>query len=101
MVEAFVLSIEDANNCCILKDNSIINIKNIVLINNNIQLIGTKFNVINNFFQVPCNSSELNIFKVSQKSSLEIWSILDIVQKCVKFKFQNEFVIYPLLHMSS
>lgn len=51
--ETFVLSTEDAHNCCILKDNSIVNIKNILLINNDIQILGTKYNVINDFFKYP------------------------------------------------
>lgn len=54
--EKFVLSIDNVNNCCILKGNIIINIKNIVVINNDIQIIGTKFKVLDNFFQVSAMS---------------------------------------------
>lgn len=96
----FPLSIEEPNNCCILKNKKIVNIKNIVLIspNNDVKIFGTHYCQLATFFELPCESSELDIFLANQESSLQSWNLSDIESKCMKLKFENKYVIFPLLH---
>nr|CAI5843570.1 unnamed protein product [Callosobruchus analis] len=89
ILKDFLLSVDKSDNCCALKDNSIVNIHNILYIN------------VENFFDTPCQSSELHIYLASKSSPLQLWKLSDILHKCVKLHFQNKYVILPLLHTSS
>lgn len=83
-----------------LKSKKIVNIKNIALVSSDkdIKIFGTHYCQLANFFEIPCESTELDIFLASQESSIQAWNVSDIETKCMKLKFQNKFVIYPLLH---
>ncbi|RZF37146.1 hypothetical protein LSTR_LSTR015336 [Laodelphax striatellus] len=99
----------DTNNkgdgCCILKDNTVVLVKNIAHAVNSQELvvIGYDFKTITNSFEKPCKSSILNIYKVCHLSTnLKQWSAASIHKKCVLIPLENEaFSILPLLHSES
>lgn len=80
------------------ENKEIVNIKNILCIDDEVKIIGTKFKNLQKFYEIPCNSSDLNIFLSSQESSLQCWPLSQVSQKCFKIKYKNKFVIMPLLH---
>lgn len=98
--EKFALSLSLKDSCCILKDKSIIEIKNIVYcprLHQNV-VIGSEYQSKSDFFNIPCNSSNLDIFLVENLSTLKYWPISDIALKCCRMPYNNKFVVAPLLH---
>ncbi|KAJ8915730.1 hypothetical protein NQ315_000665 [Exocentrus adspersus] len=81
----FLLFLHDADSCCVLDDNSIVIIKNIISHNQHIKIIGQKFLSLENYYTSPCESSKLNIFLVSNlNTELESWDVNSINYKCIK-----------------
>lgn len=66
----FKLSTNIGNNCCLLKDKSIVLIDNFAICNNNYYIIGKRFKNVGNFFNEPCQSSRLNIYSVNTLDSI-------------------------------
>lgn len=100
-LKSFLLSLNEANNCCALDDGSIVVIKNIILQNNNCtKIIGQEFSVLENFYMSPCESSKLNIFLASRLSTkMQSWDVSKIIiYKCVRLNFKDKFVVFPLMH---
>lgn len=95
----FFLSLKEVDNCCMLKDKSVVVIKNVIVHDKNTKIIGQRFLVIENFYMSPCESSKLNIFLVSGLNvGLQSWDLSCIAHKCIKLNFKNKFVVFPLLH---
>lgn len=97
--KTFLLSLDEADNCCVLKDNSIVIIKNIIVHDQQIKIIGKTFLSLENFYTSPCESSKLNIF-LTRNLSTELCSfdVNQISFKCIKLNFKNKFVVFPLIH---
>lgn len=96
----FKLNTNIGNNCCLLKDKSIVLIDNFALRNGNYYIIGRKFENVCNFFNEPCQSSRLNIYSVDILSSTSLWLANDISKKLVIFPNNPKgFVVFPLLHI--
>ena len=96
----FILKSSPPNNCCGLKNGTIVLIENIATGSDSIVIIGKRFKNIENFFINPCPSLHFKIFKVfNLDSELQCWSIKDLDVKFVKLDlYENSFVVLPLLH---
>lgn len=95
----FTLKIQEPDNCCCLHDGSIINIKNFVSNDVNNFLLGHKYQTLQDLYSQPCRSSQLKIFVVNNDiSPLQKWNINEVAYKCIKLKFNDKFVIFPMLH---
>lgn len=95
----FTLSTSSGNNCCLLKDMSVVLIENFAIRNNNYYIIGKKFQNVSNFFNEPCQSSRLNIYSVDNLGSTSLWLVNDVSNKFVIFPNNKCFVVFPLLHV--
>lgn len=93
-----MLKTREPDNCCSLHDKSIVSIENFIKVKENLFIIGREFISTENFFEVPCESSYVNVFKVSMLSNLKIWPSDEVAYKNVKIVFQGENVVIPLLH---
>ncbi|KAB0790333.1 hypothetical protein PPYR_04728 [Photinus pyralis] len=96
----FVLKINFPDNCCCLKNGEIINITSIIKINRCLEVVGKQYLCKNSFFDRPCESADINIFKVcdSNLGSSQHFKVSDIDYKCMKLKYEGQNVIMPFLH---
>ncbi|KYN27353.1 hypothetical protein ALC57_03261 [Trachymyrmex cornetzi] len=96
----FILKQCEPDNCCSLKDESIIVIKNFIVNEDGPVVIGNKYKTLTDFYTVPCKlqSSKLDIYLVSDVGNLESWDLEQIANKCIKLKFENKYVVFPLLY---
>jgi len=94
----FLLTIKEPDNCCCLLDGSIVVILNFASNNKNTIVIGNKYKTLKNFYTKPCKSSKLNIYEVCDFGNLQIWDLDQIANKCIRLKYKNRFVIFPLVH---
>lgn len=98
--ELFTLKRSEGDNCCFLKDKSIVCIKNFVGRNGNLFIIGQRFQSVEDFYLQPCKSSLMNIFVVSDLGPLTAWNIALVKFKFVKMFYGNKFLVVPLLYTS-
>lgn len=62
-------------------------------------IIGRKFLYKEDFYNIPCFSSLLQIFSVHSLGQLQMWPIKYIDIKYVKLPLlENKYVVLPLLH---
>lgn len=62
-------------------------------------ILGKEFECKQNFYNVPCDSSVLDVYKVSQLSNLKMWPLSTVNKKYIKFPYGNdEFIVIYLLH---
>lgn len=66
--------------------------------NENVIVIGKKYKTLKDFYTKPCKSSKLNIYKVYNLGNLHTWSLDQVANKCVRLKYKNTYVIFPLVH---
>lgn len=100
--ENFVLKINSKDNICCLKDGTIVEVRNIATHQGELKIIGKRFLNLENFYSSPCNSSEFDIYLVSNTmNNLENWKITEVAFKCIKFNYEEKFVVFPLLHLQS
>lgn len=87
----FTLVCDGKNNYVGLKEKEIVCIENIVYYNDTkICIIGKQFKRKRDLYTLPCKSSILDIYEVSQLSDVnEMWSISDIVSKYFIFNVYN------------
>ena len=79
------LGIDKANNCCLLKDSSIVIIFNIFEHENNIVLYVKKFKRINLFEdRIEIKSSVFGVHKCSELSSYFLVPLIEVKQKCFR-----------------
>ncbi|XP_071652770.1 uncharacterized protein [Temnothorax longispinosus] len=99
--EKFLLTNKEPDNCCCLLDGSIVTILNFASNNENIIVIGKKYKTPKDFYTEPCKSSKLNIYKVRDLGNLQTWNLNQIANKCVRLKYKETYIIFPLLHAQS
>jgi len=100
--EKFVLKINKADNCVGMINGDIVIIENIVTskLNENILIIGRKFEKLEHFFNIPCLSKLLNITAASELSHLQSWMLNNIKEKMMHLPVDNKTsIIIPLLHL--
>ncbi|KAB0790543.1 hypothetical protein PPYR_05331 [Photinus pyralis] len=100
-IKNFLLALDDSNNCCFMNDNSVVIIKNIVSLNNVVTVIGQKYLVLENLYNLPCESSKLNIFVVSKEGPIKSWELPQVLHKFFKLTLNNKVVVFPLLHTTA
>jgi hypothetical protein len=99
LFENFTLYLVSSDNCCYLSNGTIVDIKNYVTTSTEIFIIGREYLSKQNFFIEPCNSSDIDIYLVSDEiGELKFWNVNEIAFKCVKISFNEKFVVFPLLH---
>lgn len=99
---SFVIKCIAPNNCCGLNDGTVIIVENIATSSDEqMVVIGRKFNTIEDYFFNPCKSSFLKSFKVSNLGRLDYWPINSVMLKYVRLSFSGTFVIIPLLHIEN
>ncbi|KAK5644968.1 hypothetical protein RI129_006268 [Pyrocoelia pectoralis] len=94
----FALKFTEPDNYCCLKDNSIVVIKNFATCNGQLMIIGRQFESCEDFYTSPCKSSDLNIYLISNPGPVNSWNIDEVLYKCMKLDYNDQFVIFPLLH---
>jgi len=97
----FKIAINQANNCAILYDKSVIFILDIFEEDNVCYIRAKRFLNPKAFFDIPCSSERLGIFVISNTTTVEIIkiSITQIKKKCLKIKSFNDigsYIIIPL-----
>lgn len=97
----FKLKTKHPDNCCRLKNGSIIVVQNFATNKNEIVIVGRAFKSCNDFFTKPCSSSCVGIYEVDDVGSLNFWPVSEVDSKYVKFIFENRFVVMPLIHCVS
>lgn len=89
-----------AENCCGLRNGSIIDIKNIVYseeLGTDV-IIGHEFRHTEDLYTILCPSSAIGVFIINDLSQLKMWPIESIITKYVKLPLGNKFAVFPLLH---
>ncbi|XP_043279868.1 uncharacterized protein [Venturia canescens] len=94
-----------ADSCCILKNGDIFTVSNIATCRDTqeLMIIGRKLAFEDNFFNIPCPSLALGIYKMKNISNqqLSLHPLSDIINKCVKLPYKSSFVIFPFLHTNN
>lgn len=92
------LTTKTGNNCVLLSSKSIIVIENLIEKSGEPFMVGRRFEILNNFFPEPFDSTVLDIFECSHLSQLNLWPI-----KLVAFKMflipisgSDTFAAYPI-----
>jgi len=96
MFQNYSLKTDEPDNCCSLTDGAII--KNFISNDKDIFVIGHKYKSLNDFYSEHCLSSKLGIYLVDNLGNLQIWNLKQIAYKCLKLKYKNQYVVFPLLH---
>ncbi|XP_025154467.1 uncharacterized protein LOC112588511 [Harpegnathos saltator] len=99
----FILTDKKPNNCCYLKDKTIVAIEHICYNEKETAvIIGRKLLTKNNLLFYPCESRNMDIYVVQNLSDLIMWPITEIMNKTVQLPFKNRtsWCCMPLLHSS-
>jgi len=94
----FILKTAALDNICCLTDGSIVIVQNFISTNEGIFVIGNKYHSLVDFYSELCESSKLGIYVVDRIRDLQKWDIKQIAYKCLKLKFKNRSIVFPLLH---
>ncbi|XP_039313132.1 uncharacterized protein LOC120359508 [Solenopsis invicta] len=88
------------DNCCILTNGDIVQITKFSYDFEKEELIicGKRYERKDNLFTIPCESSLLQIYVVSQLSQEKMWPLNKIKNKMFVLPYKNKFVVLPLLH---
>ena len=96
----FSLSVKPGDNACRLKDGKIVVIENILKESESVKIVGKCFQKAIEFYERPCLSTELGIFKVSRLSnSCYAWAISCVSEKYIFLpSHKGKVVAIPLRH---
>lgn len=100
-LKEFIISIKNPNNCCLLKNNSVFIVKEIILSNKILYIVGDQFTKFEPLFLQPCNSLNLQICATDEVDSENIIvPITEIERKCLKFIYFgcSKPIIVPIIH---
>lgn len=89
---------ESGDNCFGTKSKKIIRIENVATKCGAIVLIGREFLKRQSFLTSPIDSTELDIYEVSELSQLKIWELEDIEQKFFIMPMTKQFLVVSLIH---
>lgn len=95
--EQFTISTKAPNNCCGLKDNSIVVVENVIHSHDGVYVIGRKYEMYN-FYDNICESSLVETYKVEKLSSLMAWNSSELEKKYIMMPFNNSSVVMSLIH---
>lgn len=93
-------SYSSANSYCLMRNNILVQIQNIIVINTQEAfIVGKYFTSYDSLYKYPLDSKELNIYVVKKLTNeSEIWPFHDILAKCIVFPFDNCWVSFPIIH---
>jgi len=95
----FILTTKSQNNCCYLKDGSVLCIKYIGFKDEIPIILGKKYTDLRSIAIYPCNSQNMSIHMSNgQTHDLEIIPVTQIDVKGFKFFFNGNYYMMPLLH---
>ncbi|XP_067214679.1 uncharacterized protein [Linepithema humile] len=95
----FILTAKKPDNCCYLKDNTIVVIKHICYNGDTAVIIARKFLTKNSLSLYPCSSENMDVYIVNNLSQLMIWAVTEISNKAVQLPFREDsWCCMPLLH---
>lgn len=85
-------------NCCYLKDESIIFIESICYYKERAVIFGHKILNLVEIEDYPCDSRLLGICKAHQFSERQVWPVSEIEKKGIAVCLNDECFIFPILH---
>lgn len=90
--DGFSISIKDYENCCRLRDGSIVIVKKIYSDCNVLYIKGTKYGDTSSLFSVPCDSEQFGISLINERSTSDRITVpaSQIERKCLKLKHPEE-----------
>uniref|UniRef100_A0A1Y1LCB4 Uncharacterized protein n=1 Tax=Photinus pyralis TaxID=7054 RepID=A0A1Y1LCB4_PHOPY len=101
--KTFKLTCKEPNNCCLLENGNVALIHNFFKKNGLIFALMHKCTLRKDFFAVPCESSNFDIYDLlTDKDNIEVLEIpiTNIKQKCIILKtIKDENVVLPILHV--
>ncbi|KYN18643.1 hypothetical protein ALC57_09041 [Trachymyrmex cornetzi] len=103
-VEKYELKISDTDNCVILKDKSVFCIEDICQKSDTAEIFlkGKMFTESKLIFNSPCSSLLFHIQHVQNLSNdVHTIDIDKILMKCIKYPYNNGFIILPIIHSQS
>lgn len=92
----FELSNKRPENCCFMKDGTIVMIKYIGIIENMIVILGNKYMKKCDILHYPCLSSNMNMYQVDNLSSSQMWFAQYIDRKGFVMTIENITYAMPL-----
>ncbi|XP_070513005.1 uncharacterized protein [Cardiocondyla obscurior] len=94
----YILKTKSPNNCCYLKDRSVVCIKYIGFHNDSPVILGNRYTDLQPISGYPCNSQHIDIHTSnSQVSDLEVIPVSNIKTKGVHILFDGAHFVMPLL----
>lgn len=101
MFKQFQVTTTHPNNCCRLKNGSIVVVENVAYSNELQQqvVIGKKFLKLEDVYGKPlCPSSDMGILRVKHLSERKVWPVKSVNAKCMLLKVEEKITVIPLLH---
>lgn len=87
------------DRCLGTKSKQVIRIENIATLAGSVVLIGRRFLSKRSFLKSPMDFADLDIYKVSELSQLQVFTLDDIEQKFFMMPIKNDtFLVEPLIH---
>src|SRR6185436_19723373 len=100
VLPSFTVKVSDGDNCINVGGSSVGLVRNIVVYRGETFLVYDEFRLLRNLFTYPCQSSDLQIYVVSNfLGFLQCVKLNETIAKCVIFPHGYEFVAVPLLHV--
>lgn len=99
MIKGFLCASKLGDSCFILKDGAVVIVENIATLDSQIVVIGRKHLHMRNAFTVPCLSSTVDIFLVTDTLSRTMsWPLSSFKVKAIRLPCSNNFLVLSLLH---
>ena len=94
------IKLDGKNNILFIENKFVVEALNIVSENNEINIIGRKYNIISNLYTDPLPSKDLGIVVVSSQNLniLESWNIKHVTAKMFKLPYKENFVVLSIIH---
>lgn len=104
-IYGFSIKINSADNCVKIKDGSLVVLENIATSKtdeNNIVVIGRRYQQIKELFKTPCSSQLLDIHVVCQLGYVQSLPLENVIYKLVRLSLcNNRDVLIPFAHVLS
>ncbi|XP_028982090.1 uncharacterized protein LOC107040388 [Diachasma alloeum] len=94
----FVLADHPPENCCYLRNGSIVLIQTICFHNKNHVIIGREIINSDRVENYPCDSRNYGIHKFTELSELKTWPTNDITRKGFVIPFGETGYVFPIIH---
>jgi len=99
----FAVKLNSCDNCVKMVNGDIVVVENIATskLENDILIIGRKYEKLTTYFDSPCSSKLLHIYSASQLSHIQSWKLSDVQGKLMSLPIPDctTKIIVPLLHL--